>query len=52
MRIESLRPRATRGACVRSLFERSSIFVGQPIVKPTGFITASTTAGFNLNWAF
>jgi hemolysin activation/secretion protein len=28
------------------------VFVGQPIVKPTGFITASTTAGFNLNWAF
>jgi len=28
------------------------LFVGQPIVKPAGFVSASTTAGFNLNWSF
>lgn len=28
------------------------IFVGQPISKPKGFMTADTTAGFNLNWSF
>lgn len=28
------------------------VFVGQPIKKPQGFRTASTTAGFNLNWSF
>lgn len=28
------------------------VFVGQPILKPTGFITATTTAGFNLSLSF
>lgn len=28
------------------------IFVGQPIKKPQGFVTASTTAGFSLNWTY
>jgi hemolysin activation/secretion protein len=28
------------------------IFVGQPVKKPQGFKTASTTAGFNLSWSF
>lgn len=28
------------------------IFLGQPIMKPQGFQTASTTAGFNFNWSF
>lgn len=28
------------------------VFVGTPIHKPQGFMAASTTAGFNLNWSF
>lgn len=28
------------------------IFVGQPVKKPQGFKTASSTAGFNLSWSF
>jgi hemolysin activation/secretion protein len=28
------------------------IFVGQPVNKPQGFKTASTTAGFNLSWSY
>lgn len=28
------------------------VFAGQPIKKPAGFVTADTTAGFNLNWSF
>jgi hemolysin activation/secretion protein len=28
------------------------IFVGQPLKKPDGFRTASTTAGFSLNWSY
>lgn len=28
------------------------IFVGQPIKKPDGFRTATTTAGFSLNWSY
>lgn len=28
------------------------VFVGQPISKPKGFDTASTTGGFNLTWSF
>ncbi len=28
------------------------IFAGKPIYKPTGFKTAKTTAGFNLNWTY
>ena len=28
------------------------VFVGQPIAKPQGFRTASTTAGFNISWTF
>jgi len=28
------------------------VFVGRPFEKPEGFRTASTTAGFNLNWSF
>ena len=28
------------------------VFVGAPLKKPDGFETASTTAGFNLNWTF
>lgn len=27
-------------------------FVGQPVSRPDGFKTASTTAGFNLSWTF
>jgi hemolysin activation/secretion protein len=28
------------------------VFVGTPLYKPEGFRTASTTAGFSLNWSF
>ena len=28
------------------------LFVGQPIKKPQGFVTASTVVGFNLMWSF
>lgn len=28
------------------------LFMGQPLSKPKGFQTASTVAGFNLNWTF
>ena len=28
------------------------LFVGQPIYKPKGYVTSSTTAGFNLNWSY
>ncbi|WP_188381580.1 ShlB/FhaC/HecB family hemolysin secretion/activation protein [Oxalicibacterium faecigallinarum] len=28
------------------------VFVGQPIKKPDGFVTANTTAGFSLNWSY
>ncbi len=28
------------------------LFIGQPIKKPDGFKTASSVAGFNLNWSF
>jgi hemolysin activation/secretion protein len=28
------------------------VFVGTPLHKPEGFRTASTTAGFSLNWSF
>jgi hemolysin activation/secretion protein len=28
------------------------LFVGQPLYKPAGFVTATTTAGFNLSWTF
>ena len=28
------------------------MFLGQPIAKPTGFKTASTTTGFNVSWTF
>lgn len=27
-------------------------FVGQPVSKPDGFLTANATAGFNLNWTY
>lgn len=30
----------------------TDVFVGQPLSKPEGFRTASTTAGFSLNWTF
>lgn len=28
------------------------LFIGQPLSKPNGFKTASSVAGFNLNWSF
>lgn len=28
------------------------LFIGQPLSKPNGFKTASTVAGFNINWSF
>lgn len=28
------------------------VFVGKPLYKPAGFRTASTTAGFSLNWSY
>jgi len=30
----------------------TDVFIGQPLSKPEGFRTASTTAGFSLNWTF
>jgi len=30
----------------------TDVFIGQPLSKPEGFRTASTTAGFSLNWSF
>lgn len=30
----------------------SDVFIGQPLSKPEGFRTASSTAGFNLSWSF
>lgn len=30
----------------------ADLFIGKPLYKPTGFVTASTTAGFNVSWSY
>lgn len=39
---------------LRGAYQRVSydVFAGVPLEKPVGYRTASTTAGFNLNWAY
>ncbi len=38
-----------RGGFLGSAYD---IFMGQPVKKPDGFRTASTTAGFSFNWSY